>query len=596
MSSVTKQDINQNIDVNGKVYYFTGDGKIAYPAGAWKRGFTRLLDGIVASIPAFIFTLVYTYAYNDDAFYDAFLNVSNFQWSLVLAQVLAIVFPLIVFVVIPIFKEGQTPFKKIFKIKPMFVNNTPVWKAIIVRETFITTFVIITPLLLLISGISYTTAFAGYQNAIINFSSSIGIVTQHLTNTIDNCINNGNDPTGIYAEFATFIDASIPTDSNAATFAEKVKEINWEQPQVLQKFWELFFNNDVKDIVNSINTVSLNNDQVQAYNYFYDLFNTGEFFGQSGDVLVNHSNPLFIIVSGTNQVVPGIYGSSEYVALSFDTNSLEGITLNSLNMQIAINVDYLNINWFLQGGWYDLVGVPYNSITMSQVNASYGALITNWIYLIWILVLWITIGINRGKIGLHDKFAKTIIIDSNRIYETKTVNTGQNPEEILVTPKDAPGRLNTVEPTWKPGDPNRKYDETNNPNNESEPTKENKTSKKETLNGKTIIKPTWKPDEVTNKENEEVKIDDKELDKISSDKIKQLEKELEEAKKEEEKLEKKQKEVSKKNTTTKKTTKKTTTNKSNVTKKTTSSNTEKNKKDNSAGSKTAKTQKKEDKK
>lgn len=574
MSSVAKQDINQNVDVNGKVYYFTGDGKIAYPAGAWKRGFTRLLDGIVASIPAFIFTLVYTYAYNDDLFFNAFLNVNNFQWSLVLAQVLAIVFPLIIFVVIPIFKEGQTPFKKVFKIKPMFLNNTPVWKAILFRETFITTFVIITPLLLLISGVSYTTAFAGYQNAIVNFSSSIGIITQNIVGQID-----GGNTDGIFGDFASFIDHF--STSVATEYAVKIKEVKWDDPAALETFWRLLFDNEIWNYINtngqSLNSL-LDSEQIQAYNYFFDLFNTGEFFSQSinNPIILDHSNPLFIIVSEEKPLMPAMYVSSEYLALSFDTSSLEGASLYNLNMQIAINMDYLNINWFLQGGWYDLVGVPYNSISMSQVNASYGALITSWIYLIWILVLWISIGINRGKIGLHDRFGKTIMIDSNRIYETKTVNTGQNPEEILVTPKDAPGKLNTVEPTWKPGDPNRKHDETN-----------SKTDKKEVVNGKTIIKPTWKPDEDINKKPEENIIDDKELDKITSDKIKQLEKELENAKMEEKKLEKKN---SKKEHTSKKDTSIKSKPKINTT-----SNNKESKANSNAGSKTAKTQKKEDK-
>ncbi|NQX83739.1 MAG: RDD family protein [Mycoplasmataceae bacterium] len=449
-----------NLDVNGRAFYYTGEGKIVYPAGAWKRMLVRVVDFIIAILPSIIFSIVYVTAYYQEGYLRLFEPSSN--WSFILSQVLAVVGPIIMFMVIPILWDGQTLMKKIFRIQPMFMDGQSVWKGVLIRESIVTLVAIIVNLIILCSGIDYLTAFSEY-NVFIN---DAGNAILKLT---------GGETSG----FQGFYLESHSTDDFKTLMSDMDKYLSE---------MDKWYSTSSSDVIKA----TLTGDEKRAYDILVDI-NSFEAFDQG--------------------------------LLYFDGNVL---ILNSNND---------SFKEFINSGWNDMItsyaqnvaSAEPSMIVESKLNASYSAFIIQIIQRIWWLLLFVAIGVSKGKLGIHDIAAKTVIVDLNRMYKPTTANVGDNPDESKLKPiADNKDELPTVEPSH-PNDVSKtgstiieekttkensvKKDETKKDTKEKptetkkdSETKKNKPKITTTKDGSVLIEPTFK-DDITKKGNSNKKSD-----------------------------------------------------------------------------------------
>lgn len=437
-----------NLDVNGRAFYYTGEGKIVYPAGAWKRMLVRVIDFIIAILPSIIFSIVYVTAYYQEGYLRLFEPSSN--WSFILSQVLAVVGPIIMFMVIPILWDGQTLMKKVFRIQPMFMDGQSVWKGVLIRESIVTLVAILVNLIILVSGIDYLTAFSEY-NVFIN---DAGNAILKLSGT----------------EISGF--EKFYLDSHST---EEFKTLMSDMDKYLGEMNAWYSTSDSEAI-----RATLTGDEKRAFEIIvqinsYDAFNQGLLYFDGNTLILNSDNDSFkeFINSGWNNM----------------------ITSYAQNFSIA----------------------EPSQIAESKLNASYAAFIIQIIQRIWWLLLFVAVGVSKGKLGIHDIAAKTVIVDLNRMYKPTTANVGDNPDESKLKPiaedKDA---LPTVEPSHpddisktgstKVNSENTKKDleEKKVSDKELSKTKKESDTKKEkpkikTLkDGSVLIEPTFK-DDVTKK-------------------------------------------------------------------------------------------------
>ncbi len=119
-------------------YFQTSKNQVVYPASTWKRFFARILDLVFAvAIGSSLITWQLHPGRHSQKATDVAINAPEISAIVWTGWVLNLVGLIIFFYIIPIFNKknpGQTVGKYIMGITPLYLNDSKVWKAIIIRE------------------------------------------------------------------------------------------------------------------------------------------------------------------------------------------------------------------------------------------------------------------------------------------------------------------------------------------------------------------------------------------------------------------------------------------------------------------------------